>query len=84
MDSEKLYFELHGERLLKERGMTKAAFARELGIFKQNVNSVFATKNVLQLRKIAKILDIPFELLISYPEEPDIMTFSSVMRSERK
>ena len=64
----KLYFEEHGERLLKSKGITKAEFARRLGICKQNVNSIFSTKSVIVLRKVAQVLDIPFELLISYPE----------------
>ena len=67
----KLYFEEHGERLLKSKDITKAEFARRLGICKQNVNSIFSTKSVIVLRKVAQVLDIPFELLISYPEEPD-------------
>lgn len=37
---DKLYFEEHGEQLLKRKGISKAEFARRLGIHKQNVNSV--------------------------------------------
>ncbi|MBQ7773463.1 MAG: helix-turn-helix transcriptional regulator [Bacteroidales bacterium] len=68
---DKLYFEEHGEQLLKRKGISKAEFARRLGIHKQNVNSVFSTKSVIVLRKVAQVLDVPFELLISYSEEPD-------------
>ena len=68
--SGKLYFEEHGEELLKSLGISKAEFARRIGIHKQNVNSVFATKSVIVLRKVAQVLDVPFELLISYSEEP--------------
>ena len=68
---DKLYFEEFGEQLLKLKGITKAEFARRLGIHKQNVNSVFATKSVIVLRNVAQVLDVPFELLISYSEEPD-------------
>ena len=71
MESEKLYFEEYGEKLLKDAGMTKAEFARKLGICKQNVNLVFKTKNIEVLRKVADVLQVPFELLISYPTEPD-------------
>ena len=69
--SGKLYFEEHGEELLKCSGVSKAEFARRIGIHKQNVNSVFATKSVIVLRKVAQVLDVPFELLISYSEEPN-------------
>ena len=63
--SDKLYFEVKGEELLQDAGLTKAEFARRLGICKQNVNSMFATKNIIMLRKAADILGVPFELLIS-------------------
>lgn len=66
----KLYFEEKGEELLKEIGLTKSEFARRMGICKQNVNSVFTTKNVLVLRKASQVLGVSFELLISYSEEP--------------
>ena len=69
---DKLYFEEFGEKLLKIKGISKAEFARRLGIHKQNVNSAFSTKSVIVLRKVAQILDVPFELLISYSEEPDL------------
>lgn len=71
MISDKLYLEEHGEELLKELGMTKAEFARRMGIHKQNVNSVLATKHIEIIRKIAEVLNVPFELLISYSKEPD-------------
>lgn len=69
--SGKLYLEEHGERLLNTIGMTKAEFARRIGIHKQNVNSVFTTKSVIVIRKISDVLGVPFELLVSYKEEPD-------------
>ena len=40
---DKLYFEEFGEKLLKIKGISKAEFARRLGIHKQNVNSAFST-----------------------------------------
>ena len=69
--SDKLYFEVKGLELLQGAGLTKAEFARRLGIHKQNVNAVFSTKNIFVLRKAAQILEVPFELLISYTEEPN-------------
>lgn len=78
----KLYFEEKGEELLRNAGLTKAEFARRMGICKQNVNSVFSTKNILMLRKAADILGVRFELLISYTEEPDleeIFTYTEIV-----
>lgn len=69
---DKLYLEIHGNDILRFKGISKTEFAEMMGIKKQNVNVLFQTKNILTLRKVAKVLDIPFELLISYPEEPDI------------
>ena len=41
-----IYFEEKGLALLKERGMTKAEFARRMGILRQNVNVLFKTNNL--------------------------------------
>lgn len=70
MEEAKLYFEEWGEQLLRARGMTKAKFARRMGIHRQNVNHIFTTKSVLTLQKAAEVLGVPFELLISYVEDP--------------
>ncbi len=68
----KLYFEVRGEDILRSKGISKTEFAEMMGIKKQNVNSLFQTKNILTLRKAAIVLDVPFELLISNADEPDI------------
>ncbi len=68
----KLYFEAHGDDILRSKGISKTEFAELMGIKKQNVNTLFQTKNILTLRKAAKVLDVPFDLLISYADEPDI------------
>ena len=70
MEDAKLYFEERGEQLLRARGMTKARFARQMGIHRQNVNQLFTTKNVVVLREAARVLEVPFELLISYVDDP--------------
>ena len=69
---EKTYFEVHGDDILRSKGVSKTAFAEMMGIKKQNVNALFQTKNILTLRKVARILDVPFEMLISYADEPSI------------
>lgn len=70
MDKTKLYFEECGEQLLCALGITKAKFARMMNIDRQNVNKLFATKNIMTLRQAARMLDVPFELLISYADDP--------------
>ena len=67
-----IYFEEKGLALLKERGMTKAAFARRMGILRQNVNVLFKTNNLEIIARAAEVLDVPLALLVGYVEEPDV------------
>ena len=69
METIKLYFEEKAEELLERRGLTKTQFARKMGVRKQNLNALFATKNVVQLQKAANVLGVPLELLISFTKE---------------
>ena len=69
-----IFFEDNGVDLLKKVGMTKTEFARRMGIRKQNVNSLFKTKNLETIRKAADVLGVPFEMLIGYTSEPDLNT----------
>ena len=69
---EKLYFEEKGPALLERIGMTKAEFARRMGIRKQNVNALFKSANVHTIRRAAAVLGVPFALLVSYASEPDV------------
>lgn len=69
---DKLYFETNGEELLVRAGMSKAVFAEKMNVKRQNVNALFQTKNIHILRKAATVLNVPFEMLTSYPSEPDI------------
>ena len=66
----KLYFETKGEEILKKKGIKMVEFARLMGIRKQNVNVLVKTKNIDTIWKAAKVLDVPFEMLIGYVEEP--------------
>lgn len=75
---DKLYFEVHGDDILRSKGISKTDFAEMMGIKKQNVNALFQTKNILTLRKASKVLDVPFELLISYPDEADISIYGFI------
>ena len=67
-----IYFEEKGAELLQRVGMTKAEFARRMGIQRQNVNVVFKTNNIEIIERAAGVLDVPLALLVSYVEEPDI------------
>lgn len=67
-----LYFEAKGEALLKRIGMSKSEFARQMGIRKQNVKALFKTKNLETIYKAATVMDVPFEMLVGYIEEPDL------------
>ena len=71
METDKLFFEEKGAELLKNIGMTKAEFARRMGIHKQNVNLLFKTKNIMVLRKAAEVLGVSFELLVSHTKPMD-------------
>ena len=67
-----IYFEAKGEELLERIGMTKAEFARRMGIRKQNVKALFKSKNLETIYKAAGVMGVPFEVLIGYMEEPDL------------
>ena len=67
-----IYWEEKGAELLEQRGLTKAEFARRMGVQRQNVNVLFKTNNLEIIARVAEVLDFPFALLVSYVEEPDI------------
>ena len=70
-----IYFEAKGEALLERLGISKSEFARRMGIRKQNVKALFKTKNLETIYKAASVLDVPFEMLIGYVEEPELHFF---------
>ena len=70
-----IYFEAKGEELLERIGMSKSEFARQMGIRKQNVKTLFKTKNLETISKAADVLGVPFLMLIGYAEEPNLYAF---------
>ena len=78
-----IYFEEKGEALLKRIGMSKAEFAKQMGIRKQNVNALFKTRNLETIRRASQVMGVPFELLIGYTSEPEPVpvNFSAPARS---
>ena len=67
-----IYFEEKGAELLDKVGMTKAEFARRMGIQRQNVNVLFRTNNLEFIARAAEVLDVPLALLVGYVEEPEV------------
>ena len=67
-----VYWEEKGAELLEQRGLTKAEFARRMGVQRQNVNVLFRTNNLEIIARVAEVLDVPFALLVSYVDESDM------------
>ena len=67
-----IYFEEKGLALLELRGITKAEFARRMGIQRQNVNVLFKTNNLEIIARAAEVLGVPLALLVGYVEEQDV------------
>lgn len=67
-----IYFEVKGEALLKRIGMSKAEFARRMGIQRQNVKALFRSKDIRVIQKAADVMGLPWIFLVGYAEEPDI------------
>ena len=67
-----IYLEEKGVELLKQRGMSKAEFARRMGIQRQNVNVLFKTNNLEIISRAAEVLEVPLALLVGYVDEPEL------------
>lgn len=68
-----IYFEVKGEQLLERIGMSKAEFARRMGIQRQNVKALFKSKDLRVIQKAADVMGVPWIFLVGYAEEPDIL-----------
>ena len=77
-----IYFNARGEALLERSGMTKAEFARRMGIRKQNVKVLFRSKNLETIYKAAGVMGVPFEMLIGFVEEPDLSEIPFALHEE--
>lgn len=73
---EKTYWEEHADEILSVKGLTKSAFAKELGISAQNMKKWQATKDISNLSRIANVLseDINY-LLFGNIEKKDIQGY---------
>ncbi|MGN1225724.1 MAG: hypothetical protein ACI4TL_00640 [Candidatus Cryptobacteroides sp.] len=68
----RIFFEAKGESLLESLGLSKSEFARRMGIRKQNVKTLFKTKNLETIYKASEVLGVPFSMLVGYVEEYDL------------
>lgn len=69
---DKLYFEEKGPGILERIGMSKAEFARRMGVKRQNVNALFKSRKIETIRQAADVMGVPFEMLIGYASEPEL------------
>lgn len=60
------------EVLLERIGMSKSEFARQMGFRKQNVKALFKSKNLKTIFKAATVMNVPFEMLVGFIEEPEL------------
>ena len=71
LDPTKTYFEEHGEEMLAAANMSKAQFAKAMGVLPQNINKLIATKNILILTKVSSVLNVPLQVLINGEEQQE-------------
>ena len=64
-----IYFEEKGEALLEKIGMPKAEFARKMGIQRQNVKSLFKSKDLRVIQRAADVMGVPWIFLVGYAED---------------
>lgn len=62
---EKTYFEEHAEEMLSNAGITKAQFAKVVGVAPQNISKLFSTKNILTLSKVSTVLNVSLNFLLN-------------------
>ena len=66
--SEKTFFELHADELIKHCGLTKTQFCKLMGIELSNLPKLKKTKNIFLLKKVADVLGFPMDLIVSGQE----------------
>ncbi len=68
-----VYFEEKGIDLIRSLGVSKAEFARRMGIQRQNVNALFKTNNLEIIARAADVLGVPLSMLVGYVDEVDAL-----------
>lgn len=64
-------FEARGEELIALAGMTKAEFARKMGIQRQNVKALFHSPKLETVYRVSQVLNLPLMYLIGYADPID-------------
>ena len=64
LDNKKTYFEEHAVEMLNAVGMSKADFAKAVGVAPQNPAKLFSTKNALTLAKVSTVLNVSLHHLV--------------------
>jgi DNA-binding Xre family transcriptional regulator len=64
LDNKKTYFEEHAVEMLNAVGMSKADFAKAVGVAPQNLAKLFSTKNALTLAKVSTVLNVSLHRLV--------------------
>lgn len=59
------------EKILKDRGITKRAFALNVGISPQNINKAFINPTLSTIERMAQVLNIPIGDLFARQEDND-------------
>ena len=72
------------EHILREKRITKSAFADMLGIKKQNVNGVLETKNLDKIQEIANTLGVDYLQLITDKDETPKPTINGFVEYNEK
>ena len=71
MEIGEINFEVKGEALLEKIGMSKAEFARRMGIQRQNVKALFKSKDLRVIQKAAVVMGVPWGMLVGSVDETD-------------
>ena len=71
------------EEILREKRITKSAFAEMLGVKKQNLNGALETKNLDRIQEIANLLGVDYLELITEKQEEQKPTIHYGKHSRR-
>ena len=72
------------EEILREKRITKSAFAEMLGVKKQNLNGALETKNLDRIQEIANLLGVDYLNLITNKEEAKKPTINGFVEYNEK
>ena len=61
------------EQMLKQKGISKAEFATQMGVHRQNLDALLKSqkKDINTIIKMAEILEVPFDVFCGFKETSD-------------